>query len=179
MKLFSEITTIINESSTKLSSATNQVYKSLITNNNCHQLLMKSPSEITSIINESSTKLPSATDQVSKSKSSDPTLINNNDLVISILKIYELSMYYNFYACLSDNNNIKIYVRRSITLNIRVEGVEDSNMIEFINLLSSNCFVINDIRDCIVKFNNKYVYTRQSIVYNGTVRKINHWIQLF
>ena len=83
MKSSSEITTIINESSTKLSSATNQVYKSLITNNNCHQLLMKSPSEITSIINESSTKLPSATDQVCKSKSPNLTLTNNNKVVIS------------------------------------------------------------------------------------------------
>ena len=101
---------------------------------------MKSPSGITTIINKSSTKLSSATDQVSKSKSPDLTLIINDDLVISTLKRYEPSMYYNFDACLGGNNNIKTYVRRSITLNIRLEGVEYSNKIESINLSSSIIF---------------------------------------
>ena len=122
----SKITTNTNESSTKLSSTTDQVSKSSITNNNCDQCSMKSPSEITTIINES--------------KSPDPTLINNNDLVITTLKKYEPSMYYNFDPCLGDNNNIKTYVRRSITLNIRVEGAEDSNKIKSINLSSFNFF---------------------------------------
>ena len=62
-------------------------------------------------------------------------------------------MYYNFDAYLGDNNNIKIYVRRSITLKIRVEGTEDSNKIESINL-STSIFFINDMRDCIVNFND-------------------------
>ena len=42
MKSPSDITTIINDSSTKLSSATDQISKSLITNNNTEQLCMKS-----------------------------------------------------------------------------------------------------------------------------------------
>ena len=73
-------------------------------------------------------------------------------------------MYYNFDPCLGDNINIKTNVRRSITLNIRVE---DSNTIESNNLSTSKFLVINNIRDYIVKNNNKYIYTRQSIMYNG------------
>ena len=30
-------------------------------------------------------------------------------------------------------------------------------------------FYINDIRDWIIKFNNKYVYIRQTILYNGKI----------
>ena len=41
MKSYSEITTIINESSTKLSSATNHISNTSITNNNTEQLSMK------------------------------------------------------------------------------------------------------------------------------------------
>ena len=76
-------------------------------------------------------------------------------------------MYYNFDPCFGDNNNIKTYVRRSITFNF---FVEDSNKIESINLSTSN-LIINDIRDYYVKINNKYTYTRQSIMYNETVLK--------
>ena len=187
MKSPSEITTIANESSLKLSSVTDQVSNSTIANNNTEQkctklpseittitnelstnsitknnteqIYMNSPSEINTITNKSSTKLFSVTNQVSNSKSPDPTLINNNDSKISTLKRYDPSKYYNFDSSFGDNNNIETYVRRNITLKICVEGAEDSNKIESMNLLSSNCF-INDIRDWIVKFNSKYVYTR-------------------
>ena len=152
MKSPSEINTITNESSTKLSSITNQVSKSSITNNNCNPFSMKSPSVIT-------------TNQVSKSKSPDPTLINNNNVEISTLKRYDTSMYYYFDACLGDNNNIKIYVRRSITLKIRLEGVEDSNKIGSINLSSSILFM-NDIRQ------GKQLCAMEQFL------KINHWIHL-
>ena len=140
MKSPSEINTITNESSTRLSSVTNQVSNSSNTNNNCDQFSMKSPSVITTNNNESSIKLSSSTNQVSKSKSLDPTLINNNDLEISILKRYNPSKYYNFDPYFGHNNNIKRYVRRNITLKIRVEGAEDSNKIESRNLSSSIFF---------------------------------------
>ena len=54
MKSPSEITTIDNESSTKLSSAIDQISNSSITNNNTEHLSMKSPTENTTITNESS-----------------------------------------------------------------------------------------------------------------------------
>ena len=49
-----------------------------------------------------------------------------------------------------------------------MDGAEDSNNIESMNLICSK-FFINDIRDWIIKFNNKYVYTRQTILYNRKV----------
>ena len=58
----------------------------------------------------------------------------------STLKIYDPSAYYNFNPCFGDNNNVETYVRRNITLNIRVDGAEDSNKIESMNLLSTNFF---------------------------------------
>ena len=88
---------------------------------------------------------------------------DNNKHIFSVnlpLKTYDPKMYYNYDPCLGDNN-ITTYVRRSITLNIHVE---DSNK-------TSKFLVINDIRDFIVKNNNKYIYTRQSIMYNGNVLK--------
>ena len=106
---------------------------------------MKSPSEITIIANVSSTKLSSVSGQVTMSKSPDLTLINNNEsklsTLMSTLKIYDPSKYYKFDPCFGDNNNIETYVRRNITLKIRLEGVEDSNKIESRNLICSNFFI--------------------------------------
>ena len=53
-------------------------------------------------------------------------------------------------------------------MNIRVE---DSSKIESNNLSTSSVLVINDIRNYIVKNNNKYTYTRQWSMYNGKVLK--------
>ena len=67
---------------------------------------------------------------------------NNNNIFSANLplKISDQKMYYNFNPCLSDNNNIKTYIHRIITLNIRLE---DSNNIESINLSTSNLFCYN------------------------------------
>ena len=140
MKSPSDITTIANVLSTKLSSVTDLVSNSSINLNNTELKCMKLPSKITIIANVSSTKLSSVTNQVSNSKSPDPTLINNNDSKISTLKRYDPSKYYNFDSCFGDNNNIETYVHRNINLKICVEGAEDSNKIESINLSSSNFF---------------------------------------
>ena len=72
-------------------------------------------------------------------------------LFYKALTTYNPKKYYDFDPCLGDNNNIKINVRWSITLIIRVE---DSNKIKSNNLSTSKCLVINDIRDYIVKKNN-------------------------
>ena len=79
MKVPSEIVTITNESSIKLVSAINYVFKLSITNNNTEQCLMKTPSEITTITNVSSIKLCSATNHVSKT-----SITNNNTEQLSM-----------------------------------------------------------------------------------------------
>ena len=61
----SEITTIVNVSSTKLSSVTGQVSNFTIANNKIEQKCIESPSEIITNIKESLTNLSSDSNQVS------------------------------------------------------------------------------------------------------------------
>ena len=95
MKSPSEINTITNELPTKLSSATDQVSKSSITNNNTEQFSMKSPSEISTNTNESSTKLSSTTNHISKF-----SISNNNTEQISMKYPLQLPM-----NCLPKSSN--------------------------------------------------------------------------
>ena len=156
MKSPSGITTITNESSTELSSATGQVSKSkspnlTLTNNNkvvisrtqkhikefSNEINIQSTNEMNTSIESTSMKSLNKYGILVKNNPQIITYDHNNNNIFSanlLLKNYDPIMYHNFDPCLGDNNNIKTYVRRSITLNIRVE---DSNKIESINLSTS------------------------------------------
>ena len=148
----SNITTIINESSTKLSSVTNHVSKSkslnpTLTNKNelvisriqkhikefNNEINIQSKNEINTSIESTSVISLNKDDNLVKNNpqivnydqpnclNNDRQLVdhknNNNNNISSanlLLKSYDPKMYYNFDACLGDNNNIKTYARRSI-----------------------------------------------------------------
>ena len=152
MKSPSNITTIINESSTKLSSVTNHVSKSkslnpTLTNKNelvisriqkhikefNNEINIQSKNEINTSIKSTSVISLNKDDNLVKNNpqivnydqpnclNNDRQLVdhknNNNNNISSanlLLKSYDPKMYYNFDACLGDNNNIKTYARRII-----------------------------------------------------------------
>ena len=147
----SNITTIISESSTKLSSVTNHVSKSkslnpTLTNKNelvisriqkhikefNNEINIQSKNEINTSIESTSVISLNKDDNLVKNNpqivnydqpnclNNDRQLVdhknNNNNNISSanlLLKSYDPKMYYNFDACLG-NNNIKTYARRSI-----------------------------------------------------------------
>ena len=152
MKSPFNITTIINESSIKLSSVANHVSKSkslnpTLTNKNelvisriqkhikefNNEINIQSKNEINTSIESTSVISLNKDDNLVKNNpqivnydqpnclNNDRQLVdhknNNNNNISSanlLLKSYDPKMYYNFDACLGDNNNIKTYARRSI-----------------------------------------------------------------